>query len=377
MDVPPQIGEIALRFAISGRVTGLEPFPGGLINDSFLLETVAEDRTRRYLLQHINSDVFPRPRQVMRNIERVTRHVLARLRAEGVEDPGRRFLTLVPARDGRAWVEDARGEVWRLYDFIEGTRCLVEVETPAQAAAAGRAFGRFQRLLADLPGGPLAETIPGFHDTPERFAALERAIAADPLGRAAGCREEIAEARRLAPEAGAVVAGLASGLLPLRTVHNDCKMSNVLLDGDDDEALCVVDLDTMMPGSVLYDFGDMVRTMTTRAAEDETDLARIQVEPEFFRALVGGYRQGVGDLLVPAEVELLAFAGKLITMELAVRFLTDHLLGDRYFRIHRPRHNLDRARAQFALVRSLEERLPELERLAAAAFAGAGDGDSG
>lgn len=360
MDVPPQIRELAGRFAVAGRVTGLETWPGGHINDSFLLECVAGDRVRRYLLQRINGDVFPRPHQVMRNIERATVHVLRKLRADRADDLGRRFLRLVPTHDGAAWLEDGRGDVWRLYDFIEGSRCLLAVETPAQAETAGRAFGRFQRLISDLDGPPLHEIIPGFHDTPARFAALERAADVDPLGRAAGCAEELAQLRQLVTDAAVVVDGLANGSLPTRPVHNDTKISNVLLDTRSGEALCVVDLDTLMPGSVLYDFGDMVRTMTTRAAEDETDLSRVVFEPSFYAALLRGYLDGAGDLLVPRERELLAFSGKLITMELAARFLTDHLLGDRYFRIHRPRHNLDRARAQLALVDSLARHLPEI-----------------
>jgi aminoglycoside phosphotransferase (APT) family kinase protein len=369
MDVPPQIREVAGRFALTGRATGIEPFPGGHINDSFLLEAVAGDGVRRYLLQRINGDVFPRPHQVMRNIERVTRHVLKRMREDGVEDPRRRFLTLIPTLEGGAWLQDARGDVWRLYHFIEGTSCHLEVETLEQAETAGFSFGQFQQLLSGLDGAPLHEVIHGFHDTPERFAALERAVDADPLGRAAGCAEEIRALRALHPEAAVVVDGLEDGSIPLRPVHNDCKMSNVLIDEASGEALCVVDLDTMMPGSALYDFGDMIRTMTTRAAEDERLLEKVFVELPFFERLLRGYLRGTGGLLVPRELELLAFSGKLITMELAARFLTDHLLGDRYFRIHRPQHNLDRARAQLALVRSLEENRAEMEAMVAAAVA--------
>ncbi len=367
MDVPPQIRELADRFALSGRVTGVEPFPGGHINDSFLLEVVAGDQVRRYLFQRINGDVFPRPHQIMRNIERVTEHVTSKLRQAGIDDPSRRFLRLVPTRDGHGWLQDGRGDVWRLYPFIEGTHCYVEVLSPDQAETAGRAFGGFQRLLADLPNGPLHEIIHGFHDTPERFAALERAIDADPLGRAVGCQDLIRFARSLHGDAAVVVEGLADGSLPERAVHNDCKMSNVLLDEASGEALCVVDLDTMMPGSALYDFGDMIRTMTTRAAEDETELDLVRVELPFFERLLRGYLDGVGGLLVERELELLVFSGKLITMELAARFLTDHLLGDRYFRIRRPNHNLQRARAQFELVRSIEAEREAMERMVLAA----------
>ena len=328
---------------------------------------VAGQGVQRYLLQRINGDVFPRPHQIMRNIERVTAHVIAKYRADGTDDLERRFLTLVPTRDGHGWLQDGRSDVWRLYPYIEGTRCYLEVHSPEQAETAGRAFGEFQRLIADLPGGPLHEIIQGFHDTPARFAALERAVAADPLGRAIGCQDLIDFARSLHQEAAVVVDGLADGSIPERPVHNDCKMSNVLLDEGADQALCVVDLDTMMPGSALYDFGDMIRTMTTRAAEDETDLDRVVVELPYFERLLRGYLDGAGELLVNRELELLAFSGKLITMELAARFLTDHLLGDSYFRIHRPNHNLDRARAQFALVRSIEANRPAMEAMVAAA----------
>ncbi len=361
MDVPPQILEVAGRFRIPGRVTGVDPFPGGHINDSFLLEAVEERGVKRFLLQRINGRVFPDPAAILRNVQRVSAHLERELRAQETPDWQRRLLRLLPSIDGPPWWVDESGDFWRVYSFIDGSCSRTRISGPEDAAHAGRAFGDFQRRLAKLPPPPLETVLPSFHDTPARLAALEEAARADPLGRAAECGEELAQARAFAPEAVRIQAGIRSGSLPLRPVHNDCKISNVLFDRESGEALCVVDLDTVMPGSVLHDFGDMMRSMSTRAAEDETDLDRVHVDLGCFESLVHGYREGVKDLLRPAEWKLLVHAGLSITTELAARFLCDHLLGDHYFRIHRPGHNLDRARNQFALARSFAAHRGELE----------------
>jgi aminoglycoside phosphotransferase (APT) family kinase protein len=294
---------------------------------------------------------------MMENIERVTAHLADQLTGES--DCDRRVLTLVPARDGRTWHADESGNYWRVYRFIENARSYDAVETPQQAFQAAKAFGRFQQMLASLPAPRLHETIPNFHDTPRRFAALEQAIEADVANRAASARREIDFA--LAHES--IVGALLDADLPERVTHNDTKFNNVLLDDATGEGICVIDLDTVMPGLTAYDFGDMVRTTTSPAMEDERDLSKVSMEFPMFEALVRGYLDAASAFLTDAEREHLAFSGKLITFELGVRFLTDHLAGDTYFKVHREGHNLDRCRTQFKLVESIERQEDKMNQL--------------
>jgi Ser/Thr protein kinase RdoA (MazF antagonist) len=356
---------IVERFALEGAVVSVAPLAGGHINDSYRVDARAGDGTRAYLLQSLNPRVFARPDLVMENVSRVTRHLASRLESAGVPDRERRSLTLIPVRRGPDWHTEADGTCWRVFRFITGTVVLDRARDPEDACNAGRAFGSFLRLLADYDGLPLHETIPGFHDTAARFVRLEAAAQADPCRRAGAARQEIEAVLARRPLADVLPPLLASGEIPRRIVHNDAKISNVLLDERTGEALCVIDLDTVMPGSALWDFGDMVRSMTSVAAEDEEDLARVGVQVPMFAALVRGYLEAAGTLLVPRERALLGFAGRLITLEQAVRFLTDHLEGDRYYRIARPGHNLARCRTQLALLQSLDERGAELEAIVA------------
>ena len=265
------------------------------------------------------------------------------------------MLTLVPTHAGEPYHRDVDGSYWRLYPFIESTRVHEVVETAEQAREAGRAFGAFQRLLADLPGPRLHETIPDFHNTPLRFEALERAVQADACNRAAAAKAEIEFAARHRVLAGLLLDAHRRREIPERVVHNDAKISNVLFDQTTGEALCVTDLDTVMPGVALYDFGDMVRSMTCAAAEDETDLSKVEVRMPLFEALARGYLETAGAFLTPAERRQLVFAGKLITLEQGVRFLADFLNGDTYYKTQRPDHNLDRCRSQFKLLESIEQ----------------------
>jgi Phosphotransferase enzyme family len=306
---------------------------------------------------HINAQVFHSPVAVMQNIERVTAHLAAQVAGE--PDRARRALTLVPARDGRNWYEDAQGETWRAYRFIENARSYETATSVAQAFQAAEAFGRFQQQLASLPAPRLHETIPDFHHTPRRFAALERAIAADVKGRAKLAQPEIDFA--LAHES--ITGVLLEAGLPERITHNDTKFNNVLLDDATGESLCVVDLDTVMPGLALYDFGDMVRTTTSPAAEDEQDLSKVNLQFPLFEALVRGYLSAAGGFLSATEKKFLAFSGKLITFEVGIRFLADYLAGDTYFKTHREGHNLDRCRTQFKLVESIELQEEKMNRL--------------
>jgi hypothetical protein len=345
---------VAELFEFRGEVLELAPHGHGHINDTYLVTCNAP---ARYILQHINRNVFRNPGAVMQNIERVTAH-LARQTA-GEPDGGRRALRLIPTRDGRNWHVDAEGETWRAYPFIEKARTYETATSAGQAFQAALAFGRFQQQLADLPAPRLHDTIPDFHHTPKRFTALELAIAEDMAGRAAHARPEIefALARK------SITNVLLDAGLPERITHNDTKFNNVLLDDTTNEAVCVIDLDTVMPGLALYDFGDMVRTTTSPADEDERDLSKVTMQFSFFEALVRGYLEATGGFLTAAEKRYVAFSGKLITVELGIRFLSDYLAGDTYFKVHREGHNLDRCRTQFKLVESIERQEERMNRL--------------
>jgi Ser/Thr protein kinase RdoA (MazF antagonist) len=347
------------RFAADGALEALSPHGGGLINDSWLAALRGPAGCERFLLQRINRHVFRRPDDVMDNMVRVTRHVAARLERDRTPQAGRRVLELVPSRDGASHALDASGETWRLLRWIEGTRSVERAATESQARATALAFGRFLRLLRELPGPRLHETIPAFHDTEARFAAFERTLAADRVSRRAGCRPEIEALLLRKPLAGALAAPLRSGLLPERPVHNDAKIANVLFDEASGEALCVVDLDTVMPGLSAHDFGDLARTTVSDSDEDERDLERVAVRRPFLAALTNGFVEGAGDALTDAERTHLVTGALVITYEQALRFLADHLDGDRYYRIARPGHNLERARAQLALLASLERAIGE------------------
>jgi Ser/Thr protein kinase RdoA (MazF antagonist) len=350
-----QLATLFNQFDAPGRFTGAEPWGSGHINDTYRI--AYDNGTKHFILQRVNHHVFRQPVELMDNIRRVTAHLQEKL--AGTPDVARRVLMLVPTRDGRPFVQDPTGGYWRAYRFIEGAQTFQVVESPAQARAAAQALGQFQRLLADLPPPRLHDTIPDFHHTPKRYAALEAVLVADPCNRAAAAKREIEFAR----QRESIVGTLLALNLPERVTHNDTKLNNVLFDTTTGEALCIVDLDTVMPGLALYDFGDMVRTICCRAAEDERDLAKVRLDRDLFTVLAGGYLAEASVFLTPVERQHLAFAGQLITFELGLRFLTDHLQGDTYFKIHRPSHNLDRCRTQFALVASMEQQEDAMQRV--------------
>jgi aminoglycoside phosphotransferase (APT) family kinase protein len=347
----------ARHFQIEGELAAITPYGSGHINDTFCAVFDLGGRTARSILQRINTGIFRNPAALMQNIQRVTAHLAARLAGE--PDRARRVLTLIPTRAGQSFHVDAEGGCWRAYRFIEGARTYDAVESAQQAFQAGRAFGRFQQLLADLPTPRLHDTIPDFHHTPKRFAAFERAVAADMAGRASNARAEIDFAFAHRSMAGVL---LDAGL-PERVTHNDTKFNNVMLDDLSGEGICVIDLDTVMPGLALYDFGDMVRTTTSPAMEDERDLNKVTMQFPMFEALARGYLGAAGGFLTKAEKELLVFSGKLITFEIGIRFLTDYLAGDTYFKVHREGHNLVRCRTQFKLVESIEQQETRMNRL--------------
>jgi Ser/Thr protein kinase RdoA (MazF antagonist) len=340
---------VARAFEIQGGFRSGNPCGSGHIHDTYCLTFDDGDREERIILQRINAAIFKNPVAMMKNIERVTDHLRSRLTGEA--DVDRRVLQLVSTRDGAAWHVDAEGRYWRAYRFIEGARTYDTVSSPGQAFEAAKAFGNFQRLLADLPQPRLHESIPDFHDTRKRFAVFERAVVEDRLGRGADARDEIA----FALSRRAVAAALLDAELPERVTHNDTKLNNVLLDDETGEGVCVIDLDTVMPGLVGYDFGDMVRTMTCAAAEDERDLSRVAMDFELFEAVLRGYLEGAGSFLKERERESLIVGAKVIVFEQGIRFLSDHLAGDAYYKVSRPLQNLDRCRTQFKLLESIEQ----------------------
>ncbi len=358
----PDLAAVVRAFPLLGRFVEGAPYGSGHINDTFAVVLDQAGTRVRYILQRVNERVFKNVPALMENIARVTAHATQRaLERSGDNDAGRRALTLVPARDGLPYHRDGDGGWWRCYLFIEQARTYDIVGSPRQAAAAARAFGEFQRLLVDLPGQRLHETIPNFHHTRSRFQAFQAALAADAHNRAASARAAIAFALQHESLVDVLLDLHARGEVPERVTHNDTKFNNVMLDDATQEAVCVIDLDTVMPGLALYDFGDMVRSATNAAAEDERDLAQAQSRLPIFEALVEGYLSSARPFLNAAEVAHLAVSGTVITFEIGLRFLTDFLTGDVYFKTKRPGHNLDRAANQFALVRSIEAQRTTME----------------
>jgi len=352
---------VARHFQIPGNLFCASPYGSGHINDTYC---VVSDKAGalvrspvRSIVQRINGNIFKNPVALMENIQWVTSHLSAQL--DGESDRDRRVLTLIPARDGFPFHVDADGSYWRAYRFIEGARTYDAVESAEQAFQAAKAFGRFQKLLVDLPLPRLHDTIPDFHNTPKRFAALLEAVNSDVAGRVAQAEPEIvfAMARQ------SIASVLLDARLPERVTHNDTKFNNVMLDDATGEGICVIDLDTVMPGLALYDFGDMVRTATSPAKEDEQDLAKVAMQFPMFEALVRGYLSEAGNFLTETERQYLAFSSKLITFEQGLRFLTDYLAGDPYYKVHREGHNLDRCRTQFKLVESIERQEEKMNQL--------------
>lgn len=351
------VAALASMFEIPGAVVQAEAYGSGHINDTYRVVFQHDGIHASYVLQRINHHVFRNPVALMENVRRVTAH-LGR-RCSHRSQLSRRVLTLIPTRAGESHHRDAGGNYWRAYHFIGRARTLNAVETAAQAYEAARAFGEFQKLLADLPAPRLNDTIPDFHDTPKRFAAFEQAVSADAADRVRRARPEIDFARRHQRLCHA----LMSARLPERVTHNDAKLNNVMLDETTGEGICVIDLDTVMPGLALYDFGDMVRTTTSPANEDERELSRVRMQFPMFEALARGYLASAGEFLTPAERSLLPVAGKVITFEIGLRFLTDYLAGDVYFKVQREGHNLDRCRTQFKLLESIGGQEAQMNQL--------------
>jgi len=357
-----EVSQIAESFLCKGTFVSAEPYGSGHINDTFRAVYDDAGTEVHYIFQRVNHNIFKDVPALMENIGKVVRHQRKKFTEAGIDGLDRRVLTLIQTTDGKDFFKDAEGCFWRVYIFIENHLSIDVVETTEQAFEAAKAFGEFQGQLADLPGR-LHDTIPNFHHARSRFDTLLKAIEEDVVGRVASVKEEIEFVLANEPTVDVVLDLIASGDIPERVTHNDTKLNNVLLDADTQMGMCVIDLDTVMPGSILYDFGDMVRTSTCKAPEDEQDLSKIEMDIDFFEALVNGYLETAASFLVPKEKELLPFSGKLITFEIGLRFLTDYLQGDIYFKTTREGQNLDRCRSQFKLVQSIERQMDEMKKM--------------
>jgi Ser/Thr protein kinase RdoA (MazF antagonist) len=350
--------EIFEYFAADGTFHDGEPYGSGHIHDTFRIRT-AEPEKDDYILQRLNNKIFKNIPELQHNIERVTIHLRNKLREIPGSDIKRECLSLIASKDGKTWIIDEEGNYWRMYIFISNHHSYNVVDNPDKAFEGGKAIGRFQAMLADMPGGPLFETIPWFHDISKRLGAFNAKVTENPVGRVESVITEIRQILDRADEMKVILRLGKEGKIPVRITHNDTKFNNILLD-ENDKALCVIDLDTVMPGYVHYDFGDAIRTAANTASEDENDLSKVRMDINLFKAYAEGYLSETGETLNEVEKEYLAFAPRLITYTIAVRFLTDYIDGDNYFKIHHELHNLQRTRAQLRLVMSMEEQYEEM-----------------
>lgn len=354
------IAAFALEAAANGRLVSKTPYGNGHINDTFLVRCQTADNTeKRYILQRMNHDIFKNPPQLMENMVHVTKYLRKKILSQG-GDPDRETLNVLKTQGGADCYQDSGNNYWRVFSFIENSMCLEKVENAKDFYDSGAAFGNFQRMLADYPAETLHETIPNFHNTPSRLQDFQKAVRTGDKERAALAQREISFVLDRAREASVLTDLLSEGKLPLRVTHNDTKLNNILFDADTHKALCIIDLDTVMPGLSLYDFGDSIRFGANTGAEDETDLTKVGLDLGLFEAFTKGYLEGCKGSLTAKEIEMLPMGAKLMTYECGMRFLADFLTGDHYFKVHRGNHNLDRARTQFQLVADMETKWDEM-----------------
>ena len=359
----PGFEEVVRNFRFEGDFLEARPYGSGHINDTYAAcFRTAGGEIRRYLLQRINHHVFTNPEELMENMERVLTHLRSKIIARG-GDPERESLNLIRTTDTRTFCRMHDGNYWRAFVLIEGARTYQVVESLKHVYHAARAFGDFQELLADFPADTLHETIPDFHHTRKRFDAFVQAVESDVKNRAHAVRPEIEFVVQRVEDTSVLLDLLRAGRLPERVTHNDTKFNNVMIDDETGEGVCVIDLDTVMPGLALYDFGDAVRSGANSAAEDERDLSKVGIDLEIFEQFARGYLHAARGFLSSEEVDNLSFSARLMTFECGIRFLTDHLNGDLYFRTHRENHNLDRCRTQFAMVKDIESKFDHMETI--------------
>jgi aminoglycoside phosphotransferase (APT) family kinase protein len=364
------IASIAGRFQLTGKFSDARPYGTGHIHDTYLVNThvplqTIKRKTVPYIFQEINQKVFPDPPQVMENIVRVTRHIRQKLEKQGIpgEEINRRVLTVIPTREGDSYYLDPEGHYWRAYIFIEKARSLDVLQSYEQMYQVAYKFGEFMTMLQDLPGPPLNETIPDFHNGPKRMNDFQDALASDPHNRAKTAGTEIDFLLAHASMFDVLPTLSRQGKIPLWVTHNDTKVNNVMLDEITGQGVCVIDLDTVMMGLSLFDFGDLARSTLSSTAEDNRDLSGVSVELPRFEVILKGFLDGTGQGLNRTETEYLVFSAQLMTLMIGMRFLTDYLLGDVYFKIHRGGHNLDRCRRQFKLVQSIIDHQEEMNAL--------------
>ena len=356
----------AAMFDFGGEVTSVVPYGNGHINDTYAVTCSLAGGSVRFILQRLNPVVFPDRAGLMRNMIAVTGFLRKAVIRDG-GDPERECLRLIPLKDGSPYLTDESGDVWRATQFIENTDAYLVAESPEMFASAGEAFGKFMARLGGFDASSLFEVIPRFHDTPDRYARFLASLERNAAGRMDEAKDEIAFVRERGGSCSVITDALERGEAPVRVTHNDTKLNNVLIDTATKEAVCVIDLDTVMPGSMLYDFGDAVRVGCSTAKEDERDLSLVDFDLGLFRAFTEGYLAGAGRSVTAAELGLLPDAARLMTFECGMRFLTDFLDGDTYFKTAYPEHNLVRARTQFKLVRTMERLRPEIVRAVKAA----------
>lgn len=353
--------KIFSRFKAKGSFLSGEPYGSGHIHDTFRVITREHD-CHDYILQRLNNRIFSDIDALQNNISLVTSHIRRKLLEAGEDDIDRKVLQIIETHEGENYHIDSTGSYWRMYIFISDHVSYDIVKDEHQAYQGGKAIGRFQSLLSDLDSTQLNETIPYFHDIEKRLEKFYATLEKDPVGRSEYCRKEIDFVKKRSEEMSLILNLGRQGKIPLRTTHNDTKFNNVLLDRNNN-ALCVIDLDTVMPGYIHYDFGDAIRTVANCSSEDERDLSKVKMDIKLFEAYADGYLSETSNTLNKTELEQLAFAPRLITFTIGLRFLTDYIDGDNYFKIHREGHNIDRARTQFRLVESNENQYEEMVQI--------------
>ncbi len=358
------LSEVLAAYRFPATLVGAVRYGQGHINDTYCVLCQPQDGDCiRFILQGLSSAAFPHPEEVMENMVGITGYLSQQITAAG-GDASRETLTVVKTADGQDYYTDKSGKVWRLTNFIEGTDCY-QSATPELFEASAYAFGRFQYMLQGYPAHALHEPIPRFHDTENRFQKFLAALEADKLGRAQDVQPEIAFVLSHKDDCSVALSALRAGKLPLRVTHNDTKLNNILIDRISGQGLCVIDLDTTMPGLSINDFGDSIRFGANHSAEDEKDLTKVNFDLDLFEVYTRGFLRGAQGSLTPAELQYLPWGAKLMTLECGIRFLTDYLEGDHYFRIHYPEQNLDRCRTQFKLVQDMENAFPQMQAIVA------------
>ena len=362
MEISNKVHEAIDGFKLPGELKECIRYGSGHINDTYRLTYETPQGTKRYILQRMSKSIFKKPVELMENVSGVTAWLRKKIIENG-GDPERETLTLVKSNDGLPYFVDSTGEYWRVYLFIEGATCYDAVKDDNDFYQSAVAFGHFQRLLADYPAETLHETIKDFHNTPDRLEKFKKAVAEDGCGRAASVQKEIDFILEREELTHALYDLQLDGRLPLRVTHNDTKLNNIMIDDETGKAICVIDLDTVMPGLTANDFGDSIRFGASTALEDEQDLSKVSCDLHLFDVYARGFIEGCGGALTDLEIDMLPMGAILMTYENGIRFLTDHLEGDHYFHIHREGHNLDRCRTQLTLVKDMEEKLPQMNEI--------------